>query len=491
MRQTKQWLPGERKKGYLYRQVYVKAWTGSPVDSADKTLKKGAALRELARFAAEVELRTLPAEIEEKAKACLLYAMAVGIAGLRMPQARQATAAVADRSVGKATRFFDDQKCDAADAAFANGTLFHARVQDDAHPAGHVGVVVTPAALAVAEAADASGPDLLAAIVAGYEIALRIGRDHAADLSARGFRTTPAYGVFGAAACAGRLLGLDGVRMTHALSLAANMAGGLREYSEAGSNEYPFQAGTAASNGIMAARLAAAGATSAPTALDGAAGFFRAYGETGRRYGTGITENLGKSFEMMAVTYKPYPVCQFHRGIIRGCATLRAQVKGASLASLTVRMHPFEANFYGVRFTGPFTTFPQAFMSAPFCAALAWARGDATLAGLTDHGAGDVLALVPRIAIVADTGRERYDPVILARLTDGTELEWQERERADAYALTWVKAADMTKTLSAEAGVALEQAEQLLDAVSGLHKNTTIEPTITAIRGACSSTHNR
>ena len=85
--------------------------------------------------------------------------------------------------------------------------------------------------------------DLIAALVAGYETALRIGRDHAADLSARGFRTTPTYGVFGAAAAAGRLLGLDERTMTHALALAANMAGGLREYSESGSEDFAVPRG--------------------------------------------------------------------------------------------------------------------------------------------------------------------------------------------------------------------------------------------------------
>ena len=464
---------------------------GAALNTVGKNIAKGKGLRELARFAAAADLRTLPAEVVEKAKACLLYAMAVGAAGLRMPQARQAVEVVAGASAGKSTRYFDDEKCDAGHAAFANGTLFHVRVQDDAHPAGHVGVVVIPTALAVAEAAGAGGGALLAAVAAGYEVALRIGRDHAADLSARGFRTTPAYGVFGAAAAAGRLLGLDATRMGHALSLAANMAGGLREYSEAGSNEYAFQAGAAASNGIMAARLAAAGATSAPTALDGAAGFFRAYGEAGRRYGAALAVDLGKTFEMMAVTYKPYPVCQFHRGIIRGCAALHAQTKGAAPAALTVRMHPFEADFYGVRFTGPFTTFPQAFMSAPFCAALAWARGDATLAGLTDFTAADVLALVPRVAVVADASRERYDPVVSARLADGTELKWHEPERANTYALTWDAAIGMTEKLLAEVGVAPAQAEQLVDAVSGLHNCPSVEPTIAALRRACRSARGR
>ncbi len=456
------------------------------MDGAGKNRGEGESLRQLARFAAGADVGRLPAEIVDKAKACLLYAMGVGAAGLRLPQARQAAAAVAERGAGKATLFFDDRRCDAADAAFANGALFHARVQDDAHPAGHVGVVVVPAALAMAEAHDASGAGLLAAIVAGYEIALRIGRDHAADLSARGFRTTPIYGVFGAAAAAGRLLGLDGARMTHALSLAANMAGGLREYAAAGSNEYPFQAGTAASNGIVAARLAAAGATSAPTALEGAAGFFRAFGEAGRRYGAALAQDLGANFEMLDVTYKPYPACQFHRGVIRGCAELSARAKGAPVASLSVRMHPFEADFYGVRFAGPFASFPQAFMSAPFCAALAWARGDVTLAGLTDYAAADVLALVGRTEIVADPGRQRYDPLIVARLADGTELEWREREGANRYTLTWEAATAMMGKLAAEVGIAPALARQLADAVSGLHASPKVAPAIAAMRRACS-----
>ncbi len=443
----------------------------------------GEGLRALARFAAQTDARNLPPEIVEKGKACLLYAMAVGVACMRVGQPAQAAHAAA--AAGAATRFFDDAKCDAGLAAFGNGTLFHARVQDDAHRAGHVGVVVIPAALAMAETTAADGADLIAALVAGYEIALRIGRDHAADLSARGFRTTPTYGVFGAAAAAGRLIGLDEHKMTHALALAANMAGGLREYAESGSEDFPFQAGTAASNGIMAARLAAAGATSGPTALDGKAGFFRAYGEAGRDYAARLATDLGDAFEMLAVTYKPYPICQFHRGIVRGCSMLRERAGSTALVSLTVRMHPFEADFFGVRFAGPFTTFPQTFMSAPFCAALAWARGDATLAGLTDFLAADVLDLVPRIAIVADAGRHRYAPRIEARLSDGTALEWEERAAEDAYVLTWDTACRMTAVLTSEVAVPPEDAQPLVVAVRDLDAASSVGDVVDAMRGAC------
>jgi 2-methylcitrate dehydratase PrpD len=447
----------------------------------------GEGLRALAGFAAGTDVRDLPPEVVEKAKACLLYAMAVGIACMRANQPAQAARAIADGRAGNATRFFDDEKCDPGVAAFANGTLFHSRVQDDAHPAGHVGVVVNPAALAMAEAQDADGVDVLAALVAGYETALRIGRDHATDMSARGFRTTPIYGVFGAAAAAGRLLHLDQARMTHALSLAANMPGGLREYSVAGSEDFAFQAGTASQNGILAARLAAAGAASTPSALDGNAGFFRAYGEPGRPYEARLATDLGKVFEMMGVTFKPYPICQFHRGIVRGCSVLRKRAGAASLAALTISMHPFEADFFGVRFAGPFVTFPQTFMSGPFCAALAWARGDATLAGLTDYRAADVLALVPRIGIVADPGRQRYQPRLEARLSDDAVLEWEERDGADAYVLTWDRSCRMASALAAEVGVLPAKVERLVAAVRGLDTARSIAPMLGAMRDACHS----
>ena len=444
-------------------------------------LTGGNALRELARFAARADARDLPAPVAEKAKACLLYALAVGAGGMRAVQ--PACAAVAQRATGGgSTRFFDGASCDAAIAAFGNGTLLHARVQDDAHPAGHVGVVVVPAGLAAAESAGAAGRDLLAALVAGYEVALRIGRDHAADSSARGFRTTPLYGVFGAAAAAGRLVGLDHEAMTHALSLAANTAGGLREYAEAGSEDFPYQAGFAAGNGIAAARLAAAGATSGPSVLDGKAGFYRGFGEGGRDYASRVAERLGERFEMMAITYKPYPICQFHRGVVRGFCALRERACGRGLVAARVRMHPFEADFFGVRYDGPFATFPQTFMSVPFCAGLAWSRGDVTLAGLTDFDDQDVLSHVPRIEVISDPRRDRYAPAIEAHLSDGTVLEWQDGDAADAYRLTWETAHDMAARLGAEAGVDLAPLATAVDAVD---EAPDVAAIVAAMRGAC------
>ena len=149
----------------------------------------------------------------------------------------------------------------------------HARIQEDAHPVGHLGVVVLPAAMAVAEQIHASGADLIAAVVVGYECALRIGRDHAADLSDRGFHTTSVYGPIGAAAAA-RLYRLAPDKVAHAMGLGMNLAGGLREFAAPGGEEYALQAGVAARNGVVAAACAREGLHAAGSVLDGTAGFF-------------------------------------------------------------------------------------------------------------------------------------------------------------------------------------------------------------------------
>lgn len=426
-------------------------------------------LTPLAEFASGLELRALPAPVVEKAKACLLYALAVGVAsvGTAAP-ARAARALDREGAGGSATRLLDGRPVPPGTAALANAVLFHSRVQEDAHPAGHLGVVVVPAALALAEDRQARGAELLAAIVAGYEVALRIGRDHAAALSARGFRTTPAYGVFGAAAAAARLGRLDAERTAHALALSASFAGGLREFASAGSGEYAFQVGIAARDGLTAALLAAEGAEAARSILYGEAGFFGAFAGGSGDYGRRLAERLGEEFEMLRVGYKPYPVCQFHRGIVRGLLALRQQASGAALRSLQVRMHPFEAGFFGVRHAGPFRSFSQTFMSAPFCAALAWARGAVTLAGLHAFGDPEVLETVPRIEVCGDQTRPRYRPLLALTLDDGRTLEWEETAGEDAYRLMWPEAVGMTEALAAEAGVPAEVSLRLVRAAGAL-----------------------
>jgi 2-methylcitrate dehydratase PrpD len=444
-------------------------------------------LHELAAWAASVHASDLPPAVLDKARACLLYGLSVGIAsaGATLPR-RVAEAETDEPGLGRrgARRLLDGRVAAPDSAAVANAVLLHVRIQEDAHPAGHVGVVVVPAALAMAEAADADGKSLLAAIAAGYEVALRIGRDHAADLSARGFRTTSTYGAFGAAAVAGRLLGLDASRMANALALAANAACGLREFVAAGTEEYAVQAGVAARNGLLAARLAAAGIGAAPSALDGPAGFYRAFGEPRRGYGERLAAGLGQDFELLAIAGKPYPTCQFHSGVVRGLAALREQADGRDVARIEVRMHPFEADFVGVPYTGPYHAFSQTFMSLPFCAALAWTTGDASFKGMHDFGNRDVLALVPRIVLIADPARRRYEPIVEVTLDGGATLGWEESEGREAYLLTWQRAHAMAASLLDEVGAGTAT-QRLVETVAGLASARSVSPVVDAAIEAC------
>ncbi len=441
---------------------------------------KMAPLMELAAFASNADAKRLPAPVKEKARACLLYGISVALASTSAEEPA-CVARFLDRraATGGARRILDGKPLPAGDAALANAVLFHLRVQDDAHACGHFGAVVLPAALAVAEETGASGAALLAAVIAGYEVALRIGRDHGDAISRRGFRTTPVYGVFGAAAAAGRLFGLDAPRMTNALSLAANFAGGLRAFVASGTSEYVIEAAFAARNGIDAAGLADAGMAATADVLDGAGGFFRAFADNDASYGRRLTAGLGDVFEIDAITYKPYPICQFHRGIVRGLAMLRRQAGGATAGAIEIRMHPFEADFIGVRYTGPFSRRAQAFMSAPYLAAIAWQTGTVTFQALQEFDKfADTMA---RVSVIADGSRARYEPAIRILLADGRTFEWNEAEGEGAYNLTWASAVDGAGRLADEAGISATALSALIDAVAAVEKAPSIRPLMDCI----------
>jgi 2-methylcitrate dehydratase PrpD len=110
-------------------------------------------------------------------------------------------------------------------AAFVNSALMHARLQEDAyHTGSHPGVMIIPAALAVAETRGLSGRDLITAVVAGYEIEAAMTADFIPRSNEQGFRSSPTYGPFGAAMGAGRALGLSEVQATQAIGVAATFA---------------------------------------------------------------------------------------------------------------------------------------------------------------------------------------------------------------------------------------------------------------------------
>src|SRR5436853_740935 len=158
-------------------------------------------------------------------------------------------------------------------AAVANAASSHFAEQDDLHNGSvfHPGTVVFPVALAVAQALGRSGAELLAAVVAGYEVGIRVGeflgRSHYTV-----FHTTGTAGTLAAAAATGHLLGLDAERMAHAFGSAGTQAAGLWEFLRDAADSKQLHTAHAASAGLMAAQLAGEGFTGARRILEGAQG---------------------------------------------------------------------------------------------------------------------------------------------------------------------------------------------------------------------------
>ena len=177
-----------------------------------------------------------------------------------------------------ATLWVDGARVSRRGAAFANAKMMHATSQSDSYRMlTHPGPCVIPPAVASCEIDGGSGKDLITAVAAGYELETRIASDFIPTTQARGFRSSPVYGVFGAAVATGKVLGLDPGQMANAISLAATFSGGTGEGGRTEGQEATIHESNAAVNGITAALLAKDGVRGADLALEGDAGFYNAF----------------------------------------------------------------------------------------------------------------------------------------------------------------------------------------------------------------------
>jgi 2-methylcitrate dehydratase PrpD len=232
----------------------------------------------------------------------------------------------------------------AAWAALANGTAAHAIEMDDVTTESslHPGAAVIPAALAVAEELVTgkewighetrwpglrrpTTPDLLAAVVAGYEVTMRVGNAlGAASAYQRGFHPTGVAGVFGAAVAAAKLMHLDAEGLTRAMGIAGTMASGSLAYLDEGSWTKRLNPGWAAHAGVVAAGLAFAGFTGPATVFEGPHGLLRGY--TDAPDPDRLTEDLGAGdLQVMHVSLKPYGCCRYSHGLIDAMLAIHAE----------------------------------------------------------------------------------------------------------------------------------------------------------------------
>ncbi|MEV0720050.1 MmgE/PrpD family protein, partial [Asanoa sp. NPDC050611] len=253
------------------------------------------------------------------------------------------------RIVRAAVHLMPDPSADrvgAAAAALASGALVHALDFDDTHAGGlvHATAVVLPAAFAVGEQVGAAGRDVLTAAVVGYETACRVAAAAPHGFHARGLHATMVAGVFSSALVAARLMGLDAARATDALGIAGSQAGGLLAFLHTGASTKQLHPGFASHAGILAARLAAAGASGPANVFDGPHGIYDALA-TGTVDRGSVVEGLGERWETTRIGIKPYPACQLSHAALDAVrdALDRAGLSAADVATIDVDVHPDSA----------------------------------------------------------------------------------------------------------------------------------------------------
>jgi 2-methylcitrate dehydratase PrpD len=283
---------------------------------------------QLAEFTAAIRLDRLPDDVVQRAR-FLVLDLVGNIVRARHDAESTPSFLAAVRAMGMAAGnagvFGDAARYTPAGAALLNGALAHSLDFDDTHAAGslHPGAPVIPAALAAGEMVGASGADVLAAIIAGYEITCRVALAlPAGEHYDRGFHPTATCGAFGAAAAAARVFGLDADGVAGALGTVLSQCAGSLQFLVNGAWTKRFQVGWAATNGLMAATLVREGFKGPTEALEGRHGFLRAYAPNPRP--ERAVQDLGHLFELMATAVKPYPSCRYGHAGIDAALALRA-----------------------------------------------------------------------------------------------------------------------------------------------------------------------
>jgi len=262
----------------------------------------------LARFANDLSYRQIPAQVVERAKACMLDTLAVSLYGSTKPWSKIVSEFVRGSGLpGRSTVLGMNWKAQAAQATLANGVMAHAFELDNVRQPGagvHPGATAFLPALAMAEEKKSDGKALLSAFVAACEVMSRIGVAAGNSLERRGFHAPGLTGTFGAAVAAGRLLGLNDAKMVNALGIAGSYSGGLIEFSRCreGAMIKRLHLGKAAEGGVTAALLASRGFAGPESVLEGKFGFCQTYSDSPKlEY---LTHRLGREFESMNICIK-------------------------------------------------------------------------------------------------------------------------------------------------------------------------------------------
>lgn len=370
--------------------------------------------RKLAVFVHETTFSSLPEQVVNQAKFCLLDLIGVAIAGSLQPISLLAREVLGTHAPPpEATLWTAKHKVSAASAAFLNAVQGHAIDMDDGHryANGHPGVVTIPAALALTESLALDGRELIAAIATGYELFIRLGSAANPDLLQRGFHTTATVGTFAAAAVASKLLKLTVPQIENAFSLAGLQSAGLLEALSSGEMGKSFQVGRAVQGGVQAAILARKGADGPEKIFEGEKGFFKTF--SGKQCDIEpICRNLGEEFLITEVYFKRHAACRHVHPALDCIADilLEHEIDRAEIESIEVETYSVAQNLTGHLATHGSELAAKFSMPAAIGLLLVFDRTDALAFSKENISDPRVHALAEKVSIRASAARDAAYP---------------------------------------------------------------------------------
>ena len=387
------------------------------------------ATRRLADFAVAVRYEDLPPAVIQRAKDCITDTVGAIIYGADLPWSKMIIAYARTNGAGGNSFILGagGDPVRAASAALANGALAHAFELDNLTKPGsgvHPGATLLPPALAVAQEYGMSGRDLVAAVVAGAEVMIRIGRATKHTNEARGFHAPGTTGPFGAAVAVGKLRSFDAERMTNALGIAGSLAGGLLEFARSdGAMVKRLHLGRAAEGGVLAASLAAEGFTGPSTVLEGHYGFLRVLCSDYDMHE--LTRALGETHLTMTAMIKRFACHITAHNPIEATLDLREEhgFSGGDIASIDVVGNERMARVNNI--PAPADVMLAQY-SIPFSVALSVYRDPRDPRAFDDSAVRDpdIRALAQRVAVSVAEGQASGDLACTLTITlkDGREL---------------------------------------------------------------------
>jgi len=368
-----------------------------------------------ADFTVNTRYDNLEPDIIEQVKKLILDLIGVSLAGYKLMEFPRMVVDYMASLGGKpeASIIHTKKKFPAVNAALANAACAHALDMDDGHRFAvlHPGTVIIPAAIAAAELSGASTKELIAGVMVGYEVMIRIGMAISPSSLNRGFHVTGITGPFGAAGAVANIMKLNQEETIGAFGLAGLQSSGLIQVNHEleGAKVKPINPARAAMSGLLSCILAQKGARGPLQILEGEDGFLKAVTD---EVNDGLmTQKLGEEFEISNVYIKLYSACRHAHAPIDAIleAFGKSQIDTREISKISVATYPDAIRLAGMT---DVTTASAGRFSIPFSVALALIKGDAGADKYIEENVRDqnIQSLAKKVHLLVDSKWEKLYP---------------------------------------------------------------------------------